>query len=210
MKILYFHQHFSTPAGSTGTRSYEFGKALVRAGHHITMICGSYCYSDSAAFAYFSGNEAHNTAQFNSHNQMPLISKFLFGSWLKCEFDEKITSACGVISWQASYKDYKGYFHKRVISVKGHDWSITDELNGNPNQYVIRWRLAPGDWETSNNICKGNGMRIKVESEDDQIQMGIVNGYESLHYLEKTVIPVLEIKGMILPTTVVTRINFRA
>lgn len=42
MKILYFHQHFSTPAGSTGTRSYEMARALVQAGHDVTMICGSY------------------------------------------------------------------------------------------------------------------------------------------------------------------------
>lgn len=42
MKILYFHQHFSTPAGSTGTRSYEMAQALIKAGHEVTMICGSY------------------------------------------------------------------------------------------------------------------------------------------------------------------------
>ncbi|MCY7294370.1 glycosyltransferase family 4 protein [Alteromonas sp. a30] len=42
MKILYFHQHFSTPDGGTGTRSYEFSKALVSRGHEVTVICGSY------------------------------------------------------------------------------------------------------------------------------------------------------------------------
>jgi len=47
LKILYFHQHFSTPEGSTGTRSYEFGKALVRAGHNVTIICGSYWIAES-------------------------------------------------------------------------------------------------------------------------------------------------------------------
>ncbi len=42
MRILYFHQHFSTPQGSTGTRSYEMAKALVAAGHEVVMVCGSY------------------------------------------------------------------------------------------------------------------------------------------------------------------------
>lgn len=42
MKVLYFHQHFSTPAGSTGTRSYEMARALIKAGHEVTMICGAY------------------------------------------------------------------------------------------------------------------------------------------------------------------------
>ena len=42
MHILYFHQHFSTPQGAAGTRSYEMAQALLRAGHSVTMVCGSY------------------------------------------------------------------------------------------------------------------------------------------------------------------------
>lgn len=42
MKILYFHQHFSTPQGATGTRSYEFAQALLARGHDVTMVCGSF------------------------------------------------------------------------------------------------------------------------------------------------------------------------
>ena len=40
MRILYFHQHFTTPKGSGGTRSYEFAQALIKRGHQVTMICG--------------------------------------------------------------------------------------------------------------------------------------------------------------------------
>lgn len=42
MRILYFHQHFSTPKGSSGTRSYEMAKKLIERGHNVTMVCGSY------------------------------------------------------------------------------------------------------------------------------------------------------------------------
>jgi len=42
MKIIYFHQHFSTPLGATGIRSYEMAKALIAEGHDVTMVCGSY------------------------------------------------------------------------------------------------------------------------------------------------------------------------
>ena len=42
MNVLYFHQHFSTPAGSTGIRSYEMARALRARGHRVTMVCGSY------------------------------------------------------------------------------------------------------------------------------------------------------------------------
>lgn len=41
MHVLYFHQHFSTPEGAAGTRSYEMAQALVRSGHVVTMVCGS-------------------------------------------------------------------------------------------------------------------------------------------------------------------------
>lgn len=42
MKVLYFHQHFSTPKGSVGTRSYEMARHLLTRGHQVTMVCGSY------------------------------------------------------------------------------------------------------------------------------------------------------------------------
>lgn len=41
MHILYIHQHFSTPQGASGTRSYEFARHLVLAGHRVTMVCGA-------------------------------------------------------------------------------------------------------------------------------------------------------------------------
>ena len=42
MKILYFHQHFSTPKGSTANRSYAMAQALIAKGHEVTMVCGLY------------------------------------------------------------------------------------------------------------------------------------------------------------------------
>ena len=42
MRLLYFHQHFATPQGSSGTRSYEFARALIARGHQVTMICGAH------------------------------------------------------------------------------------------------------------------------------------------------------------------------
>ncbi len=40
MHILYLHQHFALPSGSTGTRSYEFARRWVKAGHKVIVICG--------------------------------------------------------------------------------------------------------------------------------------------------------------------------
>lgn len=40
MKIIYIHQNFSTPEGSSGSRSYEMAKHLVDHGHEVIMIYG--------------------------------------------------------------------------------------------------------------------------------------------------------------------------
>jgi glycosyltransferase involved in cell wall biosynthesis len=45
VRLLYFHQHFATPAGASGTRSYEFARALVRRGHKVTVVCGAHALS---------------------------------------------------------------------------------------------------------------------------------------------------------------------
>ncbi len=41
MKVLYFHQHFVTPLGAGGTRSYEMALRLIARGHKVIMVCGS-------------------------------------------------------------------------------------------------------------------------------------------------------------------------
>jgi glycosyltransferase involved in cell wall biosynthesis len=42
MRILYLHQHFSTPEGTTGIRSYEMAQRFLMRGHEVTMVCGRY------------------------------------------------------------------------------------------------------------------------------------------------------------------------
>ena len=40
MKILYFHQHFTTPKQGGGIRSYKFARQLIARGHSVCMVCG--------------------------------------------------------------------------------------------------------------------------------------------------------------------------
>ena len=42
MKVLYYHQYFTTPAGCDGSRSYAFAQSLVREGHQVQMVCLRY------------------------------------------------------------------------------------------------------------------------------------------------------------------------
>lgn len=56
MRVLYFHQHFNTPNGTVSVRSYQMARALVRAGHQVTMICGSYAGGDTGLSGPFVGH----------------------------------------------------------------------------------------------------------------------------------------------------------
>jgi glycosyltransferase involved in cell wall biosynthesis len=42
MNLIYFNQHFTTPKGSAGIRSYEMAKRCIEEGHEVTIVCGSY------------------------------------------------------------------------------------------------------------------------------------------------------------------------
>ena len=42
MRLLYIHQHFTTPKGSGGIRSYEMAQRCIREGVSVTMVCGSH------------------------------------------------------------------------------------------------------------------------------------------------------------------------
>lgn len=50
MHILYLHQYFVPPDGNGGTRSYEMGIRLVKAGHEVTLITSSAYFPNSYSF----------------------------------------------------------------------------------------------------------------------------------------------------------------
>ncbi|WP_343895555.1 glycosyltransferase family 4 protein [Craurococcus roseus] len=47
LEVLYLHQHFSTPAGATGTRSFAMARALAARGHAVTVACGRYAGAET-------------------------------------------------------------------------------------------------------------------------------------------------------------------
>ncbi|HMG46755.1 MAG TPA: glycosyltransferase family 4 protein [Allosphingosinicella sp.] len=42
MRVLYFHQYFSTPDGAGGIRSYQMARRLIDRGHRVTMVSGQH------------------------------------------------------------------------------------------------------------------------------------------------------------------------
>lgn len=58
MQILYFHQHFATPDGSTSIRAYQMAQALIRRGHEVTMVCGSSTGRSGLSGEYIKGKRS--------------------------------------------------------------------------------------------------------------------------------------------------------
>lgn len=59
MRILYLHEHFSRPEGSTATRSFVNAQALAAAGHHVTLACGHYQGAETGLTGAFHRGARH-------------------------------------------------------------------------------------------------------------------------------------------------------
>ena len=158
-------------------------------GENILRDGGTYSYNSSAEdLEYFSGTESHNTVQFDQHLQMPRLSRFLFGAWLKPQNlnYQKDQFSCG-------YQDNWGCKHQRNIVLKNKNILVTDHVSGFKDQAVLRWRLQPGKWELNGKkICNG-AISIEIET-DNEVELTLLSGFESRYYYQKTVLPVLEVK----------------
>lgn len=59
LRILYLHQHYSRPSGSTATRSFAQARALAEAGHAVTLACGRYQGAETGVAAPFRAGRRH-------------------------------------------------------------------------------------------------------------------------------------------------------
>lgn len=166
---------------------------LWRNGVNILRDGGSYCYADQVAATYFSGISSHNTAGFG-RDQMRRAGRFLFSDWIRMEEVTPPRRSHSGISWWGSYRDYEGAYHARCVTANDASWTIEDTLDGVGRNAVLRWRLAPANWHMTSNLLRSELGELCI-SADTPFELKLVEGYESRHYLQKTPIPVLEIRS---------------
>ncbi len=90
MHILYLHQHFSTPAGSTATRSFAFARALVARGHRVTLATGRY-----------QGAESGLAGPFRKGRREGRVAGFQVVEW-----DIAYANAMGIVARSAAFLRY--------------------------------------------------------------------------------------------------------
>ncbi|MFN9090529.1 MAG: glycosyltransferase family 4 protein [Alphaproteobacteria bacterium] len=102
MHILYLHQHFSTPEGSTATRSFAFARALAMRGHRVTLVTGRYQGAETGlSGAFRKGQRAGRVAGFQV-----------------VEFDIAYANAMGFAARGAAFLRYAAAAARLALRVK--------------------------------------------------------------------------------------------
>ncbi|MGI9500801.1 MAG: heparinase II/III family protein, partial [Geminicoccaceae bacterium] len=183
--------------------SFAFRPAHADALHLDLWVDGVNLLRDSGSFSYnpapgaapdLRATAAHNTVEFDGRDQMPRLGRFLFGSWLQpSEVGELLENEDG-LSWTGAYEDGEGCRHRRTVTCDQATWRILDEIDGQKEKAVLRWRLAPGDWKLDGRTLHGKHARLSVETDQPATPVRLVDGKESRYYLDLETIPVLEVE----------------
>lgn len=165
-------------------------------GENLLRDAGSFSYNTKQYWQdYFPGTIAHNTVQFDGRDQMPRLSRFLFGAWLKARNVNPLF-LCEMQGCGAGYKDWQGAEHYRRLMLSEQTLKIEDEVKGFKTNAVLRWRLLPGDWilDADAQRIRTEGFSLTVNTTGPVKRFELVEGRESRYYLRKTPLPVLEVE----------------
>ncbi len=170
-------------------------------GQNILRDGGTYSYNSTLAdLDYFSGVASHNTVQFDNHQQMPRLSRFLFGNWLKSEQLDYEQD-----QFHCAYQDQWGCQHSRQVKLFDQKIKVIDTISGFKKQAILRWRLQPDQWYLQDNILTNGGLEIIIQSEA-ALSIQLTQGEESRYYYQRKSLPVLEIIAT-QPTNITTTIQ---
>ena len=163
-------------------------------GINILRDAGSFSYASAADVKYFGGTESHNTIQFDGRDQMPRVGRFLFARWLTTEKIDPLREGEGFAEFGATYRDYLGARHHRHLKLSDSALEVRDRIEGSFRKAVLRWRLAPGDWELNGSTVFNESGKLSVKCSVPAVSVGLATGWESIYYGRKTVVPVLEVE----------------
>jgi hypothetical protein len=164
-------------------------------GQNLLRDGGTYSYNAGDKYIdYYSGARGHNTIEFDQHEQMPRLSKFLLGDWLSYKSKSEIRKVNDAVTFSASYQDRFKCSHKRELILETGKLVIIDEIDGFKDSAILRWRLHPSEWHLEGSTLKSKLASMSIDADMPIERMEIVSGYESRYYFKETQVPVLEIE----------------
>lgn len=178
-------------------------------GRNLLRDGGTFSYAASLEDAEFlAGTGAHNTVEFDGRDQMPRVGRFLFARWPTAEKVSPVEEDGASVHASASYSDWRGAQHSRLLRLNPTSMICRDDLGGHAGQAVLRWRLEPGHWEKEGEMIRGEGLDMSISSDLGAFEIRLSDSIESRYYLQKNRLPVVEITCT-LPATIVTKLSFR-
>lgn len=175
-------------------------------GRNLLRDAGSYSYNAEGS-DWFDGTSAHNSITFDGRDQMPRLSRFLFGDWLIAKSVECVVTENSIITAAAAYQDNSGAWHRRTIALDSAGMTCIDEISGHFTEAQLVWRLEPGDWHVDGKNVLGNELKLTVDSDDIVIAPKLSTTRESRYYQLCEDIPLVTI-GINRPTIIRTRLEF--
>lgn len=163
--------------------------------HNIFRDGGTFSYNAGQKYIdYYGGVKSHNTVEFDAHEQMPRLSRFLLGDWLKTSTKKELTVGNECQTVTAGYKDRFGCEHIRSIKLQPNLLTVQDIINGFKHQAILRFRLAPADWKLVGGSVVSELCTINFSADINIKRIELTIGYESRYYYQEFEIPVLEIE----------------
>ncbi len=182
---------------------------LMLPGRNVLRDGGTFSYAaDTAQTDPISGTRGHNTVCFDGREQMPKLSRFLLGRWLKTRSLTPITIEGETQRFAAAYRDDFGATHCRRIALAPGRLRVEDDVSGFTTEATLRWRLMPSEWRAANGAFATADVAIRVTS-SVPCETRLVDGVESLHYLDRETAPVIETR-VAQAATLVTEISWSA
>ena len=169
---------------------------------NVLPDAGTFSYNTEPKWlGYFGGTASHNTVQFDGRDQMPRLGRFLLGDWLRTTWLQPLKEDAQGTYFGAAYQDGQGGVHRRRITLEDDLLRVQDDVTGFSCKAVLRWRLRPRYWQIEDEAGKlrlasrlDTKQTLTVSSNKSIVRYELVEGWESLHYMEKTEVSVLEIE----------------
>jgi hypothetical protein len=162
-------------------------------GRNLLRDGGSFSYFEPEWNAYFSGASGHSGVQFDQHEQMPRLGRFLWGGWLRTSHLEPVRENAGLVTAGAAYEDRFGVRHLRQLELGQDSLTIRDHVGGFRDRAVLRFRLQPMSWQLTDGVFRAEGDELRVSAGDRPLAMRLVEGWESRYYGRRTPVPIAEV-----------------
>ena len=147
----------------------------------------------------------HNTVSFDNKEQMPELSRFLLGNWIKPISISGIRTVSDRQSWEGSYTDSTGInHHRKIVWNNDNAWTVFDTFNGPFYIAVIGYNLINAHYRIKFNVVESFWGTIEVHNSS---QISIIDSTTSEYYYNKKPCKRLLIKS-VDAKSIITKISF--